>query len=409
VSTSAILVLQGGGALGAYECGAYKALVPHLKEHDQDLKIVAGTSIGALNASIIALNYGKEDYGAGTLESIWKRDLAVTSLAFPYPVPVCEESQRWNAVWTTLLNGHPRLFTPRLPGWQFLPSIFWSHLTHFYDTQAMEQTVERYFKSSSHAAAGGFYGPCAAAPRLIITAVDVDEGRGVAFDSLKQSITPEHVVASGSLPPWFPAKTIEGGWYWDGGLWANTPLRDVLYVLEDEPFLAGEVGTHQKIYIVDVFPRRSPPAGNIWEVLGRINEISYADKTRHYGVGDLMNRYARSAKRALRHIELIPRLYELSKTLPASELKDLIEQEYEEHEKLSSKEKEEYRQIQQNHINLEITRIERSPLHYEAISRDIDFTSERIEALIDQGYEDMKETLTTESERAEALKQFVVP
>ena len=139
MSTSAILVLQGGGALGAYECGAYKALVPHLKEHDQDLKIVAGTSIGALNASIIALNYGKEDYGAGTLESIWKRDLAVTSLAFPYPVPVTEELQRWNAVWTTLLNGHPRLFTPRLPGWQFLPSIFWSHLTHFYDTQAMEQ------------------------------------------------------------------------------------------------------------------------------------------------------------------------------------------------------------------------------------------------------------------------------
>ena len=105
-------------------------------------------------------------------------------------------------------------------------------------------------------------------------------------------------------------------------MWANTPLRDVLYVLEDEPFLAGEVGTHQKIYIVDVFPRRSPPAGNILEVLGRINEIAYADKTRHYGVGDLMNRYARGAKRALRHIELIPRLYELSKTLPASELKD---------------------------------------------------------------------------------------
>jgi hypothetical protein len=122
----------------------------------------------------------------------------------------------------------------------------------------------------------------------------------------------------------------------------------------------------------------------------------------------LMNRHARSAKRALRHFELIARLYELSQTLPASELKDLIEQEYEEHEKLST-EKEEYSQIQQNHINLEITRIERSPLHYEAISRDIDFTSERIEALIDQGYEDTKETLKTENERAKALDQLVVP
>ncbi|MBV9453133.1 MAG: patatin-like phospholipase family protein [Rubrobacter sp.] len=66
MSTRAILVLQGGGALGAYECGAYKALVRHLKEHEQDLRIAAGTSIGALNASIISLNYGKEDHGAAT-------------------------------------------------------------------------------------------------------------------------------------------------------------------------------------------------------------------------------------------------------------------------------------------------------------------------------------------------------
>lgn len=406
MGTSAILILQGGGALGAYECGAYKALVSHLKEHDYALKIVAGTSIGALNASIIALNYGKEDHGAGTLESIWKRDLAVTSLAFPYLVPVSDESHRWNAVWTTLLNGHPRLFTPRLPGWQFLPSIFWSHFTHFYDTKAMERTVERYFQSTPHAA-DGCYGPRAAAPRLIITAVDIDEGRGAAFDSLKQPITHEHVVASGSLPPWFPEKSIEGKRYWDGGLWANTPLRDVLYALEDETSLAEEVDTYQKVYIVDVFPQRSPPPRNMWEVSGRINEISYADKTRHYGVGDLMNRYARSTKRALRHIDFIPRLYELSETLPPSELKDLIEKEHEQHQVLSeekepSEEGEEYKKIQQKHINLEITRIERCPLPNEGISRDIDFAPERIEALIDQGYEDAKETLKKESERAEA-------
>jgi predicted acylesterase/phospholipase RssA len=270
----------------------------------------------------------------------------------------------------------------------------------------MERTVAGYFKSASHAA-DGFYGPRTAAPRLIITAVDVDEGRGAAFDSLKQSITPEHVVASGSLPPGFPEKTIDGKRYWDGGLWANTPLRDVLYALEDEASLIEDVDTYQKVYIVDVFPRRSLPARNMWEALGRINEISYADKTRHYGVGELMNRYARSSKRALRHIELIPRLYELSKTLPPSELKDLIEKEYEQHQELSeekepSEEEEEYKKVQQKHTNLEITRIERSPLPYEAISRDIDFSPERIQALIEQGYEDAKETLRKESERAEA-------
>jgi len=406
----AILILQGGGALGAYECGAYKALVPHLKEHGYDLKIVAGTSIGAFNASVIALNYGQEDHGARTLESLWKRDLAIPSLAFPFPVPVSEESQRWNAVWTTLLSGHSRLFTPRLPGWQFLPSIVWAHFTYFYDPKAMERTVERYFKSApcTH---DGSYGPRAAAPRLIITAVDIDEGRGAAFDSLKQPITPEHVVASGSIPPGFPAKTIEGKRYWDGGLWANTPLRDVLYVLEeegsDDDFLAKEMDIYQRIYIVDVFPQRSPPPQTIWDVLRRMDEITYADKTRYYGVWDLMNRYARSAKRAYQYIELVPQLYELSKALPPSKLKDLIEKEYEEHVKLSeekelNKEREEYKEFHQKHINLDITRIERSPLPYEGISRDVDFSPERIEALIDQGYKDAKEALKRERERAEA-------
>ena len=370
---------------------------PHLKEHGYDLKIVAGTSIGAINASIITLNYGEEDNGAGILESFWKEDLAIGSLTFPYPVPVSEESQRWNSVWMSISNGHPRLFTPHMPGWYFVPSIFWSQFTHFYDTRPMEETVERCFKSASYSP-DGCYGPNATDPRLIITAVDVDEGRGVAFDSLKQAITPDHVVASGSLPPWFPAKTIDDKHYWDGGLWANTPLRDVLYTLQDEELLAEKEDTYQKIYIVDVFPRRSPPPRNIWEVVGRINEISYADKTQYYGVWNLMNRYARSAERALRHIELIPRLYELSKTLPASELKGLIEKEYETHQKLneekeSNAEKEEYKEHHRKHINLEITQIERSPLPYESISRDIDFSPERIEALIDQGYKDAKETV----------------
>ena len=402
--TSAILVLQGGVALGAYECGAYKALVPHLKEHGYDLKIVAGTSIGAINASLIALNYGEEDHGVETLESLWKKDLTIPSLAFPSPVPVSDESQRWNAVWTSISNGHARLFTPHVPGWYFVPPIFWSQFTHLYDPQEMEETVERYFKRASYYP-NDCYGPHATDPRLIITAVDVDEGKGVVFDSLKQAITPEHVVASGSIPPGFPAKTIDGKRYWDGGLWANTPLRDVLYVLQDEEPLTEKEDTDQKIYIVDVFPRRNPPARNIWEVVGRINEISYADKTRHYGVGDLMNRYARSAERALRHIELIPRLYELAKTLPPSELKDLIEKEYEKHQELNEEketndEKEEYKELHKKHINLEITRIERSSLPYEGISRDIDFSSERIEALIDQGYKDAKETVNKNLSKA---------
>ena len=134
MANKVILVLQGGGALGAYECGVYKALAPHFAEHGQTLCAVAGTSIGAINASLIALRYECDrDQGAGALEEFWTSDLATESMPF---LPLAE-FQPLNAVWTSLLFGNPRLYSPHLFGWDLLPRFFLGAVTRFYDTAPM--------------------------------------------------------------------------------------------------------------------------------------------------------------------------------------------------------------------------------------------------------------------------------
>src|SRR5262245_48537796 len=101
MSTNTILVLQGGGALGAYECGVYKALIPHFEREGYSLSVVAGTSIGAINASVIASRYREDrDRGVGALEELWTERLATPSVPFFPPLPVFEP---YNAVWTDLL------------------------------------------------------------------------------------------------------------------------------------------------------------------------------------------------------------------------------------------------------------------------------------------------------------------
>src|SRR5439155_17551248 len=102
MANKVILVLQGGGALGAYECGVYTALAPHFAEQGQTICAVAGTSIGAINASLIALRYQRDkDHGAGALEEFWTTELAAESIPF---VPLAK-FQPLNAVWTNLLFG----------------------------------------------------------------------------------------------------------------------------------------------------------------------------------------------------------------------------------------------------------------------------------------------------------------
>jgi predicted acylesterase/phospholipase RssA len=358
VQTQTMLILQGGGALGAYECGAYQALAPHLP----NLAVVAGTSIGAINASLIAHHYHDADHGAGFLRRFWTEILATPSHSFPL---LAGAGRRWDAVWTSILRGHPHLYTPRLGdpfAWVFRPPVSWSE-THFYTTQAMEETLHRYFEP---------YGSGAVDPRLIVTAVDIEEGKSRAFDSYEDRITAEHVVASGSLPPGFPAKEIKGKHYWDGGLWSNTPLPEVLNAMQK----AGPMDERYHVYIIDVFPKQRRVPQTNWEVWQRITEITYADKTTYD---------SQACKWLNQYIDLVKTLQEHADQLPTP-LRNQIEQKY-------------TKICQEKRVHLDITIITRSAFpdeQAESISREIDFSPPRIEELMKQGYQDAKQTLDKE-------------
>ncbi len=362
MQTQTMLILQGGGALGAYECGAYQALAPYLP----NLAVVAGTSMGAINASLIAHHHHDADHGAGFLHWFWTEILATPSHSFPL---LAGAGQRWNAVWTSILRGHPHLFTPQLGGpfaWVFRAPVSWSE-THFYTTQAMEETLHHYCPP---------YGPEVVDPRLIVTAVDVEAGTSKAFDSYSVPITAAHLVASGSLPPGFPAKEIVGKLYWDGGLWSNTPLREVLDVLQQ----AGPTEERYQVYIIDVFPQQARPPQTNWEVCQRISEITYADKTKYD---------CKACNWVNRYIDLVKTMHEQADQLPAP-LRTRVKEEY---TKICQQEK--------KRSHLDITIISRSAFpddQAEYISRDLDFSPKRIEELMTQGYRDASQALAKKPE-----------
>ena len=229
-----ILIFQGGGALGAYECGVYKVLAERL----DTLSMVAGTSVGALTAGVVARCFHEPDRGVGAVERLWQ---ALAFPAMPWPelwssFPGLEYLEAMTASLSSVFFGNPRLFEPALP-WGSVP------FPAPYSTQPMRDTaadrIGTYRKGSS--------------PRLIVTALHLETSALVAFDSDLEDIVPEHIVASGSLPPGFPATEIGGQHYWDGGLWSNTPVPEVLAALRNQP--GATAPDRYQIYIVDVFPK----------------------------------------------------------------------------------------------------------------------------------------------------------
>ncbi len=341
MSTKQILILQGGGAFGAYECGVYQALAPHL----DDLAVVAGTSIGAINASMIAKHYHEKDRGARTLQRFWKEVLATPSFPF-FPFPGV--FQHWNAYWTSMLFGNPHMFTPLITA------------TSFVSSRPTEQTLTRHF---------GSYGPDQVEPRLIVTTVDIQAGKLIAFDSFEEQITPHHVVASGSLPPGYPAKEHEGKFYWDGGLWGNTPLPEVLNALQSSS--ADENWPEYQVYIVDLFPAQAMVPQNSLEVSLRMSEIVFADKTTYD---------TKSAEWVNRYLTLVRDLEDQKHELPP-ELQKRLDREHECFPDLPKR------------AVLHFTHIQRLALPYDAISGGSDFSPQRIEQLMAQGYTDAKSEL----------------
>jgi NTE family protein len=250
------LVLQGGGALGAYQAGAYEALAAQ----DYTPDWIAGISIGAINGALIA---GNEPHNRiDRLHGFW--DLVSSSFTgWPF-VPGTAARADFNefsgAVVATV--GVPGFFTPRFPPAALMPAGG-PRATSHYDTEPLRATL-RELVDFDYLNDGAI--------RLSLGAVNVATGNFAYFDSKDTEIGPEHIMASGALPPGFPAVMIEGEHYWDGGLVSNSPLQ---YVFDERNHTADLC-----VFQVDLFCARGRLPQTLWDVGERKKDIRYSSRTR---------------------------------------------------------------------------------------------------------------------------------
>ena len=246
-----VLVLQGGGALGAYQVGVYEAL------HDAGIEPewVIGTSIGAINAALIAGN--PKSQRVERLNAFWQHVEKPATIPGPFD---------WLGMgnlmsnMTTVMNGIPAFFEPNLAALRGSRANVGVEKASYYSTEPLRQTLAELvdFKSLQ----GG-------ATRLTVGAVNACSGAMRYFDSRNESLCVEHVMASGALPPAFPAVRIDGEPYWDGGIYSNTPIEAVL---DDRP------RRDALIFAVNVWHQTAPEPESIWQVMGRQKDIQFASR-----------------------------------------------------------------------------------------------------------------------------------
>jgi len=246
------LVLQGGGALGSYQAGVYEGI----SDAGYLPAWVAGVSIGAINAAIIAGNAPADR--VARLRAFWEQ---VSSLTATWPTNSSEfyhDALRDAGAVLSVLFGQPGLFMPQQP----LAWLAARGPTGVYDTGPLRETLEHLVD---------FDRINAREVRFSVSAVNVRTGNFVYFDNHDRRIRPDHVMASAALPPSFPAVEVDGEFFWDGGLVSNTPLQ---YVLEYTPRVS------MLAFQVDLFPCRGPLPLNLCQVGEREKDIRYSSRTR---------------------------------------------------------------------------------------------------------------------------------
>ena len=255
-----ILVLQGGGALGAYQAGVYECLAAMLHAPDW----IAGISIGAINAALIAGN--PPERRVARIREFWE---VVSSFPFgPHayagpghtPAGARDVVNETNAT-IAMLFGVSGFFSPRVPAAPFQPPGTPAAIS-YYDTEPLRQTLERLVDFDLLNS-----GPV----RLSVGAVEVRSGNFFYFDSRHCRIDARHIMASGALPPGFPPIEIDGEFFWDGGLVSNTPLQYVLDQPSPRPRL---------VFQVDLFAARGEMPANLAEASEREKDIRYSSRTR---------------------------------------------------------------------------------------------------------------------------------
>ncbi len=250
-----VLVLQGGGALGAYQAGVYEELVAN--GHTPDW--VSGISIGAINAALIVGN--PPGRRIKRLQEFWE---TLSSYLLAEPVLPGEQARSaFNEASASFaaVFGLPGFFEPRMPPAVAFPPGAPQGLS-YYDTKALRGTLEKLVD---------FDLINAKKMRLSVGAVNIRTGNFVYFDSYRQPIGPEHVMASGALPPGFPPIEIDGEHYWDGGLVSNTPLQ---YVLDEAP------RPNMLIFQADLFSATGPMPQTLSDANERTKDIRFSSRTR---------------------------------------------------------------------------------------------------------------------------------
>ncbi|MPY74412.1 MAG: patatin-like phospholipase family protein [Alphaproteobacteria bacterium] len=250
-----VLVLQGGGALGAYQAGVYEELMR--TGHAPDW--IAGISIGAINAAIIAGN--PPERRVERLRAFW--DLVSSQLLLG-PIGPGEQARSFfndASASFAVLFGLPGFFEPRMPpAWAY--PLGAAQSLSFYDTAPLRRTLTELVD---------FDLINAKRLRLSVGAVNIRNGNFIYFDNEEQDIRPEHIMASSALPPGFPPVEVDGEFYWDGGLVSNTPLQ---FVLDEVP------RPDMLVFQVDLFSARGLMPRSLFDVSEREKDIRYSSRTR---------------------------------------------------------------------------------------------------------------------------------
>ena len=340
------LVLQGGGALGAYQGGVYQALSEQGLEPDW----IVGTSVGAINGAVLAGNAAGER--VERLKEFW--DIVGQDDIWD-PARVPEDLRPVNSYFTTLgvlASGVPGFFSPRRPLPPLRGDSGTAETASFYDSAPLRETLQRLASFDLINAEEG--------TRLTVGAVNVTSGKLVYFDSAKEPLAVHHVLASGALPPGFPAVRIGDELYWDGGLYSNTPIDAVI---DDVP----QVDT--LCFMVDLWHAEGGEPRSIVEVSERQKDILYASRSRH----DI---------RDYRRMQDIRRAFQALRDKLPSELHELPEMER--IERLLSA------------ARFTIIRLTYPERGWDMSTKAIDFSRASIKSRWDQGYSDATRALAQE-------------
>jgi NTE family protein len=333
------LVLQGGGALGSYQAGVYETLAA--LEYQPDW--VAGISVGAINAAIIAGN--APGHRVQSLRSFWEAITAATILWPPAPAGLTTEWQHRASALSALMFGQRGFFTPRPPQDWFSSD----KCVSYYETSVLKRTLERLVDFDRINDTKDM--------RLSVGAVNVRTGHFAYFDSEEITIRPEHIMASGALPPGFPPVEIDGEQYWDGGLLSNTPLQ---YMIDYYPRRS------RLVFQVDLFPAHGCVPTNLDEVHEREKDIRYSSRT-------MMSTNNLREKHDVRHA-----INELHKLLPP----DLANTE-------QAKRLYEHGCVTQ----MDIVQLIYRPIEPQGALKDFEFSRSTMEARWQQGLSDARSTL----------------